>query len=203
VTDINGVDPHELSTAHTVVWTNDYCRALRKAGDVGKTLRVLFGGSHLSQPSLTRFGVRPGSWVYAIRVDKGCLFIVAGMRVERFIGISEYVKDVLGLPESYLSLHLFKLEERLQLEHPEWGHLLPWGCLVEVALGTNGSSIRLDRLVPADVVEKIRFMSRRGERPIKRLEAGAIKSSVGLQGGAYRLSDASASQFARILVQVP
>ncbi len=176
MTDTNAGDPHRHQPAHTVVWTNDYCRALRKAGDVGKTLRVLFGGSHLSQPSLTSFGVRPGSWVYSLRVDKGCLVIVAAMRVERFIGISEYVKDVLGLPESYLSLHLFTLEERLRREHPEGGHLLPRGFIVEVALGTNGSSIRLDRLVPADVVEKMRFVSRRGERPIKHLEAGVINA---------------------------
>jgi len=189
--------------SYTVFWTNDYCRQLRKAGDLGKQLQVLFGGSHQSQPSLTKFGVRSGDWVYPIRVEKGQLFIVAGMQVRRFLSVSQYVSDVLRLPESYTSLHAFQLEERLKAEHPEWGHLLPWGCLVEVAVGQSGASIRLDRVVPTDAVEQLRFTSRRGERPIKHHDGGVIKSSMGLQGGVYRLSNASAIEFGRLLAALP
>jgi hypothetical protein len=195
--------PQEAAPSYTVFWTNDYCRQLRKAGDLGKLLQVVFGGSHQSQPSLTKFGVRPGNWVYPIRVEKGQLFIVAGMQVQRFVSVSEYVSDILRLPEAYSALHTFELVDRLKAEHPEWGHLLPWGCLVEVAEGHSGASIRLDRAVPTDVVEQLRFVSRRGERPIKHLEAGVIKSSMGLQGGVYRLSSASAMEFARLLAALP
>ena len=193
----------EAPPSYTVFWTNDYCRQLRKAGDLGKPLRIVFGGSHQSQPALTKFGVHPGDWVYPIRVDKGQLFMVAGMQVKSFVGVSEYVSDILRLPVAYNGLHTFQLIDRLKSDHPEWGHLLPWGCLVEVAVGHNGASIRLDRLVPRDVVEQLRFVSRRGERPIKHLEAGVIKSSMGLQGGVYRLSTASALEFARLLAAVP
>jgi hypothetical protein len=203
VTQADRSQPGLTAASHTLFWTNDYCRSLRKAGDLGKQLRVLFGGSHQSQPSLSSFGVRPGSWVYPIRLEKGRLFIVGSMRVERFMSVADYVVDVLGLSEAYADLHVFQLEERLRAEHPEWGHLLPWGCLIEVALGENGSAIRLDRSVPPEVVEAIRFVSRRGERPIKHLEAGVIKSSMGLQGGAYHLSEASAAEFARIVAQTP
>jgi len=125
------------------------------------------------------------------------------MRVERFLSVGEYVVDILGLSDAYAKLHVFRLEERLHSEHPDWGHLLPWGCLIEVALGDEASAIRFDRVVPPEVVEAIRFVSRRGERPIKHLEAGVIKRSMGLQGGAYRLSGGSAAEFARLVAEIP
>jgi hypothetical protein len=189
----------EVAPSYTVFWTNDYCRGLRKVGDVGKDLRVVFGGSHQSQPSLTKFGVRAGDWVYPIRVERGRLYIVAGMQVQRFVTVQQYLSEFLKLPDSYSALHTFQVEEQLGKEHPEWGHLLPWGCLVEVALGERGAPIRFDRAVPTEVVQELRFTSRRGERPIKHLDAGLIKSSMGLQGGVYRLSTASALTFARLL----
>jgi hypothetical protein len=42
--------------------------------------------------------------------------------------------------------------------------------------------------VPTEIVERLRFTSRRGERSIKHLEDGLIRSSVSLQGGAYQLT---------------
>lgn len=195
--------PMSCCPAYTVLWTNDYCRGLRRAGDVGKPLRVLFGGSHLSQPSLTSYGVRPGDWVYPIRVDKGRLYVVAGMQVQRILSVEEYLAGFLNLPGSITALPLFELEPRLRKEYPSWGHLLPWGCLTEVAIGLEGASIQLDRAVPVEVVERLRFVSRRGERPIRHLEDGLIKSTLSLQGGTYRLSDPSARDFAALLAATP
>ena len=186
-----------MERAFTVLWTSDYCRQLKRAGDVGKALRVLFGGSHLSRPKFSSFGVRPGDWVYPIRVHQGSLFIVSRMRVRSYVGLPQYLTGVLGLDPAYGELHVWKLAERLAAEHPEWGHLLPWGCLVEVVLGEDGAEIRLDRAVPVEVVESLRFLGSRGERPIKHLQEGRIKSSVSLQGGVYRLADISAWHFAR------
>ncbi len=187
-----------MSKCHTILWTNEYCRQLRRAGDAGKPLRVLFGGSHQSQPSLSAFGVVAGDDVLVLRVEKGRLFIIAGLRVREYITLRRYLLEVLGLPESYAELPLFQLEAALAGEHPEWGHLLPWGCLVEVAVG-DGSSIDFDRMVPADAVQRIRFVTRDGERPIKHLEGGVIKSTLGLQGGAYHLSEPSAAELMRLI----
>jgi hypothetical protein len=182
-----------MNNYHTILWTNDYCKKLRRAGDVGKPLRVLFGGSHQSQPSLSAFGVGAGDTVIVLRVDKGRLFIVASLQVREYVSLRFYLLEFLRLPESHAGLHLFQLESTLANEHPEWGHLLPWGCLTEVALG-DGTPIDFERAIPVEVVERIRFTSRRGERPIKHLEEGLIKRTLGLQGGAYRLSENSAAE---------
>jgi hypothetical protein len=127
-------------------------------------------------------------------VEKGRMFLVAGMRVRKYIHYHSYLTDVLGLDDSYSNRSLWELESVLAKEHPDWGHLLPRGCLTEVVLG-DGTPIDFDRAVPPDVVQRLRFTSRRGERPIKHLDGGTIKSSVSLQGGAYVLSEDSAKEF--------
>lgn len=188
-----------MNKCHTVLWTNDYCRKLKRSGDIGKSLRVLFGGPHQSQPSLSAFGVIPGDYVLVIRVEKGRLFLVGGIQVQEYVTLSRYLSEMLELPESYASLHLWELEATLESEHPEWGHLLPWGCPAEVALGVNGTPIRLDLAVPTETVERLRFTSKRGERPIRHVEGGLIKSSVSLQGGAYRLTTDSGRELMQLI----
>src|SRR5688500_1060700 len=106
-----------MSKCHTVLWTNDYCRKLKRVGDMGTPLRVLFGGSHQSQPSLSAFGVAPGDYVLVIRVEKGRLFLVGGMQVREYVTLPRYLSEVLELPESYRSLHLWELEAALEREH--------------------------------------------------------------------------------------
>lgn len=196
----NGPPALHLGKCHTLLWTNEYCQKLRRAGDAGKPLRVLFSGSHQSQPSLRSFGVGPGDYVFVIRVEKGRMFLVAGMRVREYIHYHSYLADVLRLDVSHTNRGLWDLEAVLAKEHPEWGHLLPWGCLTEVVLG-DGTPIDFDRAVPAEIVQRLRFTSRRGERTLKHLDGGLIKSSVSLQGGAYLLTDASAAELMRLLPQ--
>jgi hypothetical protein len=194
----NGPVTVPVGKCHTLLWTNDYCKKLKRAGETGKPLRVLFSGSHQSQPSLRAFGVGPGDYIFVIRVEKGRMFIVAGMRVRKYIHFHSYLADVLGLDDSYINRRPSDLEAVLAKEHPDWGHLLPWGCLTEVVLG-DGTPINFDRAVPPEIVQRIRFTSRRGERPIKHLDGGVIKSSVSLQGGAYVLSEESAKELMRLV----
>jgi len=193
----------DAGAAYTVLWTNDYCRGLQKAGDVGKPLQVVFGGSDLAQPSLTSYGVGPGDWIYPVCVDRGRLTVVAGMQVREIVSVEEYLAGFLRLPESVAALPLPQLEPRLRKEHPEWGHRLPWGPLTEAAIGRGGAAIRLDRVVPIEVVGRLRFVSRRGERPIERIEDGLIQDALSLQGGTYRLSEASARDFAGLIAGAP
>lgn len=112
-----------MGFSYTVLWTGDHCKRLNRAGDAGKPLRVVFGGSHLSQPSLTRFGVVPGDDLYPIRVEKGLLFILARMTVRQLLTVPEYLTEYLGLPETYAALHVWQLKERLATEHADWGHV--------------------------------------------------------------------------------
>ena len=188
------------ASAFTLLWANDYCKRLKKAGDEGRELRVLFGGSHQSQPSLTKYGVGPGDYVYPIRVQRGALFVISRLCVERFVSVGQYLAQTLAPPEEYRRLHVWELSDRLWADHPELGHLIPWGCLVEVALGSEGFPMRFDRAVPPEIVQELRYISTRGERAIKHLDGGLIKSCVSLQGGVYRLSNASAALLERVLV---
>ena len=73
-------------------------------------------------------------------------------------------------------------------------------CTDEVALGEEGTPLRLDVAVPPDVLERLRYCSAAGERGVKHVEGGRLKSSVSLQGGTYRLSEASAREIEAVLL---
>lgn len=74
-----------IGAAYTVMWARDHCVALRKAGDEGKPLQVLFGGIHQSAPSLKRAGIAPGDVVFPVSVYNGSLYILAGAVVDKLV----------------------------------------------------------------------------------------------------------------------
>jgi hypothetical protein len=187
-----------MSDSYTVLWTNDRCNWLKKNGEAGKKLRVLLGGPHQSAPRFSRFGVKPGDYVYPVRVFRGELYIIARMRVKQFVSLESYLANYLGLLKPPANFSLFELEDKLRNERPELGHLLPYGCVEEIAIGEAGTSMRFDLVVPVDVLNNLRFRSQRGERSLRHLENGKLKSVVSLQGGIYRLSPDSAKVFERL-----
>src|SRR5215210_1751340 len=77
--------------SYVVLWTRDYCRRLRRAGDLGRPLEVLYGGAHGSQPLISRYGVRAGDTIYAVSVADGALLVVGGMTVVAIVDWLEYV----------------------------------------------------------------------------------------------------------------
>ncbi len=81
--------------------------------------------------------------------------------------------------------------------HPELGYLAPT-CTSEVVIGAEGTPIRLDVAVPSDLLERLRFRSRRAERGLKHIEGGRLMKSISLQG-IYRLSLSSADELAALL----
>ncbi len=139
----------------------------------GACLAVLFGGPHQSAPSFARFGVREGDFVYPVRVHKGVLFVIARMRVERIVPLGDYSFDPAGAADR-----------------------IPFGCVDEVAIGTEGEPIRFDRRFPGERLEHLRFVSKHGDRGLKYVENGLLKRAVSLQGGVYRLAAESAAEFA-------
>jgi hypothetical protein len=295
-----------MSSAFTILWTQDRCQALRKYGQEGKRLEVLFGGPHTSEPSFRRYGVIEGDYIYPARLLKGTLYVMGRMRVKHLLSLAEYVERyphlfegcepsdpvavlgenrilrewvqgelpdtiefyrrvypglrnalpnsidedavtewVRGIHQSFVARHPQRrdiprrfedlvaqrslgaggtgdpatqvgrrrwgpseeyvrlwnatgvLENYLRL-HPELHYLAPT-CTEEVAVGEEGTSIRLDNAVPPDMLERLRFRSRRGERPLKHVENGRLKSIVSLQG-IYRLSEASAAEFETLVL---
>ena len=121
------------------------------------------------------------------------------MRVSRILSIDEYIAENADTFAGYQSA--FGGEATFgswRQAHPEYGFLAPT-CTNEVALGEDGTPFGLKIAVPADVLEGLRFCSQRGERSVKHLINGCLKSVVSFQGGTYRLSEASARQFEAVL----
>jgi hypothetical protein len=187
-----------MSDAYTVFWTQEYCRWLKRAGDLGTPLEVVFGGPHQSWPSLTRYGVQVGDDVYPISVKQGQLYLIARMRVRAFVPVEDYLTPFLPLLGDTPPTHHWDAYARLHQVCPTLGHRVPspHSCIDHAALGEQGWPIRLDRPFP-DPPDTIRYRSRRAERGLKHIVDGRITYSVCLQGGVYRLSEATAARFAQ------
>jgi hypothetical protein len=82
--------------------------------------------------------------------------------------------------------------------HPQLWYLAPT-CTTEVVVGEEGTPIRLDVAVPSDLLERLRFRSRRAERGLKQIADGRLTNALSLQG-IYRLSTASAAELAVVLL---
>src|SRR5689334_17346423 len=88
-----------MFNAFTVLWAKDRIAMLRRAGDAGKPLTVLFGGVHQSAPSLKRARVGPGDVVFPLFVDTRSLHVVSAAVVRDYIPLADYVVGDLHFPE--------------------------------------------------------------------------------------------------------
>jgi hypothetical protein len=188
-----------MSDAYTVLWTKDRCQLLKKEGQVGARLKVLFGGPHQSHPRFSRFGVKPGDYIYPVHVTDGVLYILGRMRVKRLLPLEDYIAanprlfagcEDAGYPGGPL--------ENWLNAHPELRYLV-WSCTDEVAVGQGGTPIRFDVALSPAELEGLRFRSQRGERGLKYVEGGRLTMVLGLDGGVYRLSPESADLFDRLV----
>ena len=80
-----------MEQSYTTLWTQETCRTLRKHGQEGTRLELLFGGPHTSEPSFRRAGVTPGDFVYPVRVLKGTVYVLARMHVQRILSVQEWI----------------------------------------------------------------------------------------------------------------
>ena len=87
-----------MSEAFTVFWDRNSCRELRKAGEEGQPLTVLFGGIHQSCPSLKRAHISHGDVVFPIMVHRGELHVLARAVIKEFISLQSYLSEHLKLP---------------------------------------------------------------------------------------------------------
>ncbi|MFJ8112320.1 hypothetical protein [Streptomyces sp. NPDC096132] len=175
-----------MADAYTTLWTNDLCKALISGGFEGQRLNVLFGGPHQSLPSFERAGVKPGDTVYPIRVFRKQMWVLGRMEVGRLL---EY--DTVG---DHLAM-----EDYLRLVH--WKPLKA-GCVSEVLVGPPGTPLTFDRPVPGDLLGRLTYRSRRGERQIKHVVDGELLRAVSVHG-IYRLAPESAEELRAVLDPVP
>jgi len=190
-----------MPDSYTSLWSNDRIQLIRKYHHEGRRLEILFGGPHTSQPSFRHFGVREGDYIYPVRVYKGVLHVIGRMRVKKLISLEEYIEQ---------NPQLFAQCEQSQWPtitfanylalHPELRYLAH-SCTDEVALGEEGTPIRLDLMVPPDLLERLRFRFRMKERGLKHIENGLLKKAISLQGGIYRLAVQSAQEIEALLMR--
>ncbi|MEV6684812.1 hypothetical protein AB0N28_05660 [Streptomyces sp. NPDC051130] len=172
-----------MSNSYTTLWTNDLCRELERSGYAGRRLTMLFGEPHQSLPSFQRAGVQPGDRIYPVRVLRTRLHVLGAMEVARIIPYEDAGSV---------------------LHDDDYAKLLDWrplkaGCVTEVVTGPPGSPLAFDATVPPDLLERLTFTSRRGERTLKYIEEGRLIRSVSLQG-IYRLAPASAAELHRLVL---
>lgn len=160
-----------MSSHFTVLWPNDYCRFLQDKQQANSILRFVWGGHNL-ETRFSHFKVLPGDWIYPLQVLSGVVYVVAGMRVSAVVSREEY-----------------------SLFHPKDDYLIRHDCATEVLIGEAGMSIRFDRAIPSEMLERWKFQSQRGERTLlKHMQEGKLRAVCGLQG-VYRLSPAFLPEF--------
>jgi hypothetical protein len=166
----------------------------KKYNPMGARLEVMYGGPHIPEPSFRRFGVQEGDFIVPLWVYQGIVYALGRMKVKRLISLEEYFEQYPNVfagcePGAY---PMATFENYLKV-HPERRFLAP-SCTDEVAIGEDGTPIRLNVAIPPDLLARLRFRSRRGERGLKHIENGKLTNSIGLQGGVYRLHEASAHE---------
>jgi hypothetical protein len=189
-----------MSEAFTVFWDRNSCRELRKAGEEGQPLTVLFGGIHQSCPSLKRAHISHGDVVFPIMVHRGELHVLARAVIKEFISLQSYLSEHLKLPPAEIDgLPEYRVGEVLT-RFGITGHRVPHACGIEVALVEHSTPLRFDVVVPSASLEKITFCPRKGP-PIglQHIEDGKLKSSLSLQGNVRRLCEETAAMFSELV----
>ncbi|MFD0367576.1 hypothetical protein [Streptomyces sp. NPDC127114] len=177
-----------MSDAFTVLWTQDTCRALRRAGRVGERPPVAFSGAHQSLPAWS--SARAGDEVYALHVNRCEVFVVSRMRVadmER--------GDCCGTPPTTWREPAFP-------GHADWAALGAGGCGA-TAVHVDATPVRFDTPVPGELLAVLTWRNARGKtRTLKYVVDGRLERSISLQGF-YRLTPESADALSELVTSTP
>jgi hypothetical protein len=173
-----------ISDTHVVMWTQDRVKWLRRVGDEGP-LEVIFGGPHLSQPSIDN--VRVGDVICPLAATNGRLFILGKLLVQQLLDPDEFVERQLGLKRGAAATWN-EFRTRLPDGGRGVGHRIPHTC-ADLAAWGSGSSLQWDRVVPPEVLESLRFGPKPGrETSLKGVEGGILKRASSFHGHVRRAS---------------
>jgi hypothetical protein len=179
--------------SYFVLWPNDWCKLLAQANDAGP-LQVIYGGPHISVPSLGE--VRVDDLIYPIIIKSGQLFIIGRMQVERITQAEVYLQEqnINKLDDNLWDTSAPKLIK----QKPELGHRIPRNCVDDAATG-SGTHFRFDFEVPIELVSGLQFGPKPGqEKGLSITKEGKI-SHVAFQGHFRRLSHDSATLVADLM----
>ena len=175
-----------MSNAFLVLWSKDRLKDAEKSGWVGRPLPALYGGPHISHPSLMRHKVSAGDVVYPVCVSQGRLLIVARVVVKQVLAVAEFI-----------DMQRKEMVPRVPPQTHGW--LVPT-CTDDAAVVAESSPLRMDCAVPEEWVEKIRMLTPKGEeRAIKHVKDGKIIRTAGIDGHYYRLSEETRRMFDEVI----
>lgn len=174
-----------MSRGFLVLWSKDRLKQARERGWVGKPLPALYGGPHVSHPSLLRHGVGPGDAVHPVCVSDGRLLVLCRVAVADVLPVDEFVRR--------------QRDGTVAKVPPE---AVPWlapTCTDDAAVVRDSTPLRDDCAVPAEMLAALRLVNPRGEeRALKHVADGRVLRTAGLDSHYYRLSDATDEAFARL-----
>lgn len=172
----------ESGDTFVVLWSQDRVKWLRKCGDEGP-LEVVFGGPHISQPSIEK--VRVGDVICPLAARKGKLFVLGMLRVEQLVDPDDFVKVRLGINRDGV---LMWNDIRYGPHGTKYGHRIPQTCADLAAKGT-GTNFAWDTSVPPESLGVLRFGPKAGkELPLKGVSDGLLKSILSFHGHVRRAS---------------
>jgi hypothetical protein len=172
--------------SYFVLWPNDWCKLLTQANDAGP-LQVIYGGPHISVPSLGE--VKVGDIIYPITIKSGQLFIIGRMQVERITQASVYLQEQ---NINRLASNLWDTSApELIKQQPELGHRIPRSCIDDAATG-SGTHFRFDFQVPTEKISSLQFGPKPGQEKSLSINQEGKISHVAFQGHFRRLSVDSA-----------
>ncbi|MGW0661116.1 hypothetical protein [Streptodolium elevatio] len=170
-----------MTNSYTTLWTQGRCRYLRDTGYGGKRLSTLIASGHQSLPSFLSAGLQPGDHIFPVSVTKGRIRVLGRLEVARSVSLLHYqTPEKMLTPEEH---------ERFLDWYPDGLE----GCAREILVGTAGTPLDFETVVPPTMLERLTYTSRRGERTLKYVEDGLLKRFVSLQG-VYRLAAGSAAE---------
>ena len=172
-----------MSNAYVSLWTKVRCAWLRRVRD-SRPLLVLFGGPHLSLPSMA--ARERGRYCLSVWVSHGQLRIIARMQVGRIITLAEYASEYVRLGP----LPAGPVDHDFPRLHPELGHRSPFGCIDKVAFASMGTQLNFERSNAPQELPLLRFGPKPGrEKSLTGLQDGRLSSSLNFQGHVRRASE--------------
>jgi uncharacterized protein (TIGR02996 family) len=137
---------------YTVLWTKEDCELLQAQGQVGMPLRFVIF------PRSGLFKPLPGIHVYGVRIERKNLYVIGRMRVVETTSREAFLRDN---PDD---TPLFRRGEQI------------------VLVGGQGTPIRLDNLVPHEILHRFRYRAGDREHPLKHVKHGELTHPIGLTG---------------------
>src|SRR5881394_3633237 len=91
-----------MSNAFLIHWSSDRVRAAQNRAGADETIPFLFGGPHISEPSLSRYHVAPGDVIYPVGVSKGRVSVLCEAVIDQLISLEDFLAQQ-GVPHERLT----------------------------------------------------------------------------------------------------